>query len=140
MASIQKTEEFDDWLSNLRDAKARAKILVRVQRLEAGNPGDVKEVGDGISEMRIDCGPGYRVYYKRVGQEILLILCGGDKDSQDKDIKLAKKIASALKERWDNGKGDKIRCGRLSQDARANRCVSDRGARHWRFCFHLHRA
>lgn len=99
MATVQKTKEFDSWLSTLRDAKARAKILVRVQRLEAGNPGDVNDVGEGISEMRIDYGPGYRVYYKRVGREIFLMLCGGDKNSQDKDIKLAKKIASELEEK-----------------------------------------
>lgn len=67
--------------------------------MEAGNPGDVRDVGEGISEMRINHGPGYRVYFKRVGEEIFLILCGGDKNSQEKNIKLAKKIASELKEK-----------------------------------------
>ena len=97
MATVQKTEEFNHWLSDLRDDNARVKILVRIQRLEAGNPGDVKDVGEGISEMRIDHGPGYRIYYKRVGREIFLLLCGGEKRGQSKDIRLAKKLASELK-------------------------------------------
>ena len=97
MALTQKTEEFNRWLSALRDDGARAKILVRIQRLEAGNFGDVKDVGEGISEMRIDHGPGYRVYYKRVGLEIYLLLCGGEKAGQRRDINLAKKLASELK-------------------------------------------
>ena len=97
MATTRKTEEFNRWLADLRDDNARAKILVRVQRLEAGNPGDVKDVGEGISEMRIDYGPGYRVYYKRIGREIFLLLCGGEKGGQSRDINLAKKLASELK-------------------------------------------
>jgi putative addiction module killer protein len=97
MATAQKTEEFNRWLADLRDDNARAKILVRVQRLEAGNPGDAKDVGEGISEMRIDYGPGYRVYYKRIGREIFLLLCGGEKGGQSRDIKQAKKLASELK-------------------------------------------
>jgi putative addiction module killer protein len=97
MATAQKTEEFNRWLAELRDDSARAKILVRVQRLEAGNPGDVKDVGEGISEMRIDHGPGYRVYYKRIGRQIFLLLCGGEKSGQSRDIKLARKLASELK-------------------------------------------
>jgi putative addiction module killer protein len=97
MATTQKTEEFNRWLADLRDDNARAKILVRVQRLEAGNPGDAKDVGEGISEMRIDYGPGYRVYYKRIGREIFLLLCGGEKGGQSRDIKQAKKLASELK-------------------------------------------
>jgi putative addiction module killer protein len=94
---VQKTGDFNRWLSDLRDDNALARILVRIQRLEAGNPGDAKDVGEGISEMRIDYGPGYRVYYKRVGKEILLLLCGGEKGGQSKDIRLAKKLASELK-------------------------------------------
>jgi putative addiction module killer protein len=94
---VQKTGDFNRWLSDLRDDNALARILVRIQRLEAGNPGDAKDVGEGISEMRIDYGPGYRVYYKRVGKEILLLLCRGEKGGQSKDIRLAKKLASELK-------------------------------------------
>ena len=97
MATAQKTEQFNHWLDRLRDDNARAKILIRIQRLEAGNPGDVKDVGEGISEMRIEYGPGYRVYYKRIGREIFLLLCGGEKGGQSRDIKLAKKLASEVK-------------------------------------------
>ncbi len=82
----------------LRDSVARAKILVRVQRLANGNPGDVKPVGEGISEMRIHHGAGYRVYYVQRGDELIVLLCGGDKDTQDTDIAEAKKIASELED------------------------------------------
>ncbi len=98
MVEVKKTDEFDSWLKDLKDQKAKAKILVRIQRLEAGNPGQVNSVGDGISEMKIDSGPGYRVYYKQTGQQIVLLLCGGDKSTQDKDIKRAKAIVAELKE------------------------------------------
>jgi putative addiction module killer protein len=96
MVEVQKTDEFNAWLSNLRDSKALSKILIRIQRLELGNPGDVKAVGEGVSEMRIPYGPGYRVYYKQAGGQIVLLLCGGDKSTQDKDIKRAKQIAAEL--------------------------------------------
>jgi len=77
----------------LRDRQARYRIIARIKRLENGNPGDVKPVGEGISEMRIDYGPGYRVYYKDTGREIIILLCGGDKRTQQEDIAEAKKIA-----------------------------------------------
>jgi putative addiction module killer protein len=96
MYEVQKTDEFDSWLSALADQKAVAKVLTRIERLGMGNPGDVGPVGDGISEMRIDYGPGYRVYYKRTDKTIMLILRGGDKSTQDKDIKRAKEIAAQL--------------------------------------------
>jgi len=96
MYEVQKTDEFDSWLSALVDQRALAKIASRIERLAMGNPGDVEAVGDGISEMKIDHGPGYRVYYKRTGKTIMLILCGGDKSTQDKDIKRAKEIAAQL--------------------------------------------
>jgi putative addiction module killer protein len=80
----------------LGDQRAVAKIVTRIERLGQGNPGDVKAVGEGVSEMRIQYGPGYRVYYKQTGKTIMLILCGGDKASQDKDIKRAKDIAAEL--------------------------------------------
>ena len=88
MFDVQTTELFDQWLSDLTDR--------RIDRLSWGNAGDVKAVGEGVSEMRIDTGPGYRVYYKQTGRTIILILCGGDKSSQDKDIKKAKQIAAGL--------------------------------------------
>jgi putative addiction module killer protein len=92
MIEVQKTDEFDSWLSAL----AIAKITSRIERLGMGNAGDVKAVGEGVSEMRLTYGPGYRVYYKQTGKKIILILCGGDKSTQDNDIKRAKKIAAQL--------------------------------------------
>jgi putative addiction module killer protein len=93
---VQKTEEFDEWLSGLADQRAQAKIVSRVERLGFGNPGDVKAVGEGISEMRVSYGPGYRIYFKRTGKTVVLLLCGGDNSTQDKDIKRAKEIAAEL--------------------------------------------
>jgi putative addiction module killer protein len=93
---VQKADDFDSWLSALTDQKAVAKVVSRIERLGMGNPGDVRPVGDGVSEMKIDYGPGYRVYYKRTGRIIMLILCGGDKSTQDKDIKRAKELAALL--------------------------------------------
>lgn len=84
---------FDRWISKLADSRARAKIQVRIDRLQRGNPGDVRPVGQGVSELRVDFGPGYRIYFKQQGSDIILLLCGGDKASQPKDIKLAKELA-----------------------------------------------
>lgn len=98
MPSIKRTSEFSDWLKDLRDIRARAKILLRIERLSLGNPGDVAPVGEGISELRIPYGPGYRVYYIQRGEELVVLLCGGDKDSQDYDIKTAKKLAGELED------------------------------------------
>lgn len=89
-----KTNVFDQWLRRLRDRKARARIEVRLRRLSLGNPGDVKPVGSGISEMRIPHGPGYRVYYMTKGPIVVVLLCGGDKSTQSRDIELAKSIAA----------------------------------------------
>ncbi len=96
MKKLKRTSEFDKWLKKLRDDGARAKILVRLKRLELGNPGDVEPVGDGVSEMRIDYGPGYRVYYTERGNELVVLLVGGDKASQDRDIARAKQLAKGL--------------------------------------------
>ena len=96
MLEVQKTEEFHEWLSSLADQKAQAKIASRIERLGLGNPGDVKPVGAGVSEMRVPYGPGYRVYYKQTGKTVVLLLCGGDKSTQAKDIKRAKEIAADL--------------------------------------------
>jgi putative addiction module killer protein len=93
---VRKTDEFDNWLSALADQRAVAKIASRIERLGLGNAGDVKPVGEGISEMRLTYGPGYRIYYKQTGKTIVLILCGGDKSTQDSDIKRAKDIARQL--------------------------------------------
>ena len=96
MFEVLKTDEFDRWLSALVDQRAVAKITSRIERLGMGNPGDVKPVGEGVSEMRLTYGPGYRVYYKQTGRKIVVILCGGDKSTQDKDILRAKEIAAQL--------------------------------------------
>lgn len=96
MLKVRKTEAYVKWLDGLRDIRARARILVRVERLIAGNPGDVKPVGEGISELRIDYGPGYRVYYKQQGQELVILLAGGTKRTQTKDIKTALQLARNL--------------------------------------------
>jgi len=84
------------WLDGLDNISARARILVRIERLAAGNPGDVKPVGEGVSELRIDYGPGYRVYYKHCGQTMVILLAGGDKRTQAKDIKTALRLAKNL--------------------------------------------
>ncbi|MCK9608006.1 MAG: type II toxin-antitoxin system RelE/ParE family toxin [Methylomonas sp.] len=96
MVDIKKTDVYARWLDNLRDIRARARVLARVERLAAGNPGDVKSVGEGVSEMRIDYGPGYRVYFTRRGNEIVILLAGGDKSTQDADIKTAQSLARNL--------------------------------------------
>ncbi|NQT56790.1 MAG: type II toxin-antitoxin system RelE/ParE family toxin [Desulfobacteraceae bacterium] len=96
MIEIRKTENFAKWINELHDIRARARILVRIERLVAGNPGDVKAVGEGVSELRIDYGPGYRVYYKRQGQKVVILLAGGDKRTQAKDIKTALRLAQNL--------------------------------------------
>jgi putative addiction module killer protein len=96
MLEIRKTEVFVKWLDNLYDIQARTRVLVRIERLIAGNPGDVKPVGEGVSELRINYGPGYRVYYKQQGQTIVVLLAGGDKQTQAKDIKMALQLARTL--------------------------------------------
>ena len=80
------------WLTGLRDQKAIARIQIRIDRLALGNPGDVRPVGSGISEMRIDYGPGYRVYFSQRGSDIVILLCGGDKTTQTSDIEKAKRV------------------------------------------------
>ena len=89
MARILRTEIIDDWLRGLRDLQGRARIDMRIRRLADGNPGDVRPVGKGASELRIDIGPGYRVYYATRGEELILLLAGGDKSTQARDIKTA---------------------------------------------------
>jgi len=96
MIEIRKTDNFAKWIDGLHDIRARARILVRIERLATGNPGDVKPVGEGVSELRIDYGPGYRVYYKKQGQKVVILLTGGDKNTQAKDIKTALRLARNL--------------------------------------------
>lgn len=97
MYEIRRTAEFSAWLAALSDRSARAAILTRLTRLSFGNPGDTKLVGSGVSEMRIDVGPGYRAYYMRSGTQIFFMLAGGNKSTQAKDIKRAITMAGALK-------------------------------------------
>lgn len=94
---VNRTEVFDNWLSRLADLRARAKILVRIRRAERGHFGDIKPLEDGVSEMRIDCGPGYRVYFAREGRMVYLLLCGGNKSTQSADIKYAKTMWAAIR-------------------------------------------
>jgi len=96
MLEIRKTEIYVQWLDDLRDIRARGRIQVRVERLAAGNAGDVKPVGEGISELRIDYGPGYRVYFTKRGREVIILLAGGDKSTQSADIKTALRLAHNL--------------------------------------------
>jgi len=96
MIDMKKTDVFVQWLDELRDIRARARVQARIERLAAGNPGDVKPVGEGVSEMRINYGPGYRVYFTRRGTEVVILLAGGDKSSQDTDIKTAQGLARNL--------------------------------------------
>lgn len=93
---MKKTDVFAQWLDELRDIRARARVQARIERLAAGNPGDVKPVGEGVSEMRIDYGPGYRVYFTRRGNKVVILLAGGDKSTQDTDIKTAQGLARNL--------------------------------------------
>jgi putative addiction module killer protein len=93
MIEVRQTKEFSTWLHRLKDDNAAARIVARIRRMEQGNPGDSRSVGKGVLEMRIDYGPGYRVYYLRRGSQIVILLCGGDKGSQAPDIKRAHTLA-----------------------------------------------
>jgi len=93
VVEIRQTSEFKEWLLSLRDAKAKARIAARISRAENGNLGDSKSVGEGVSEMRIDYGPGYRVYYRLRGNVLVILLCGGDKSTQRSDIRRAHELA-----------------------------------------------
>jgi putative addiction module killer protein len=93
MIEVRQTIEFSDWLHRLKDVNAVARIVARIRRMELGNPGDARSVGNGVMEMRIAYGPGYRVYYGHRGTEIVILLCGGDKRTQRQDIKRARALA-----------------------------------------------
>jgi putative addiction module killer protein len=98
MVEIRKTVVFVRWINGLRDLQGRARIQARIERLAAGNPGDVKPVGEGVSELRIDHGPGYRVYFIRRGRALIILLAGGNKSTQASDIKTALRLARGLSE------------------------------------------
>ena len=98
MIGIRKTDEFAQWLDGLHDIKSRARVQARLDRMAEGNLGDVKPVGEGVSELRIDFGPGYRVYFKARGRELIFLLAGGDKKTQASDIKAALRLARNLSE------------------------------------------
>ena len=101
MIKLKQTATFQKWYRRLRDAKAKTAIVARLQRLEIGNHGDVAPIGDGLSELRIHYGPGYRIYFQQRGNTIIVLLCGGDKGTQETDIKTAKRLAAEWSE--DNG-------------------------------------
>ena len=96
MKSLQTTDVFDHWYDGLRDRQGRARIAARLRRVELGNFGDVKPVGSGVSELRIDYGPGYRVYLTQRGLEVVILLAGGDKRTQSKNIEAAIEMAKQL--------------------------------------------
>ena len=98
MVQVRQTERFVRWLEDLRDLRGRAKVLARIERLISGNPGDAKPVGAGVSELRINYGPGYRVYYLQKGTTLIILLAGGGKSSQSKDIQAAIQLAEILSE------------------------------------------
>jgi putative addiction module killer protein len=98
MIEIRQSRAFATWFGRLRDRETRARILVRIDRLSLGNPGDARPVGEGVSELRIDYGPGYRVYFVRRGPALIIVLGGGDKRTQDRDIEAALAFARSLKE------------------------------------------
>src|SRR5271170_4707631 len=98
MKEIRQTETFSEWLRNLSDSRAKARIAARIDRLALGNPGDVAPVGEGVSEMRVHYGPGYRVYFVQRGAALVVLLCGGDKSTQAGDIRKAKQLVSELED------------------------------------------
>ncbi|CCI15272.1 MAG: type II toxin-antitoxin system RelE/ParE family toxin [Microcystis sp. M54BS1] len=96
MIEIRQTKTYSEWFSGLRDRQAKARIDIRIRRLSTGNPGDVKPVGQGVSELRVDYGPGYRVYFIQQGKTLIILLAGGDKKTQERDIKTALDLARNL--------------------------------------------
>jgi putative addiction module killer protein len=98
LLEVRKTDAFEVWLRGLRDQRGKAKIVARIDRLALGNPGDVAPVGEGVSELRIHFGPGYRVYFVRREKTVVVLLCGGDKGSQERDIAQAKSLAAELED------------------------------------------
>lgn len=98
---VLKTDEYTSWIDGLKDRSGRARILMRVDRLMHGNPGSHRHLGEGVSELKVDVGPGYRVYYSQRGDRLLLLLAGGDKSSQQRDIARAQELNRTFKESFD---------------------------------------
>jgi putative addiction module killer protein len=98
MIEIRQTETYKKWFAALKDRNARMRIDVRIRRMSLGNPGDVKPVGEGVSELRIDYGPGYRIYFVQRGEVLIILLCGGDKSTQSGDIQKAHQLVRSVKE------------------------------------------
>lgn len=96
MIEVRQTAVFADWFAQLRDRQAKARIDIRIRRLSLGNAGDAKPVGEGVSELRIPYGPGYRVYFVQKGDLLVVLLAGGDKSTQDRDIRIARELARDL--------------------------------------------
>ena len=96
MTEVRQTKEFSAWLRGLSDANALARVVARIRRMEQGNPGDIRSVGAGVMEIRIPYGPGYRIYYLQRGPQLVILLCGGDKRTQQRDIKRAQMLAETL--------------------------------------------
>jgi putative addiction module killer protein len=94
---VRQSEQFQDWLHRLRDERAKARIASRIRRMELGNPGETRRLGGGLMEMKIDHGPGYRIYFANQGTSIVILLCGGDKRTQRRDIEKAREMAQELK-------------------------------------------
>jgi putative addiction module killer protein len=106
MVEVLRTDEFDEWIRKLKDRSGRLRILKRIDRLANGNPGDIKPVGNGVSELRLDVGPGYRLYYIQDGDVLILLLCGGDKSTQQKDIDKAQRLADEWRADMKKERGD----------------------------------
>ena len=106
MVEVLRTDEFDEWIRKLKDRAGRLRILKRIDRLANGNPGDVKPVGNGVSDLRLDVGPGYRVYYLQDGDVLILLLCGGDKATQRNDIDKAQRLADEWRADMNKERGD----------------------------------
>src|ERR1700730_11920456 len=124
MIEVRQTDVFTDWFAGLRDREARARITVRIRRLSLGNPGDVKPVGSGVSEMRIDYGPGYRVYFVRRGDTVVVLLCGGDKRNQDRDIVRALELVQEVERGRHDSQNKSLGCRRHLGNQRGHRRLS----------------
>ena len=98
MIEVRETAHYGEWFRRLRDRQAKTRIGVRIRRLSLGNPGDVKRISAGVSELRVDYGPGYRIYFTRRGSLVVILLCGGDKSTQTQDIETANELAKALED------------------------------------------